>query len=595
MSSAAAVNRAMGLDRGLPFPLEDIPQASVILLAGGNPAETMPPIMQYFEAQQRNGGQLIVADPRRTATAHWAGRHLRLKPGTDAALANGLLHVLIRDGLVDETFVQNRTEGFEDARRTAMTYWPERVERITGVSEAAIVEVAHALGRAPRAMILTARGPEQQAQGVTNALAYINVALAIGAVGKLHSGFGTLTGQGNGQGGREQGQKADQLPGYRLIENAADRRHMAAVWNVPESELPRSGKSAVKLLNALGTEIHGLLLMGSNPVVSAPDALRVENRLAALDTLVVADFFPSETTAHADIVLPAAQWPEEGGTMTNLEGRIVLRRRVCVPPPGVRTDLEILSGIAAAMGRGSWFAYANEAEVFDELRRATAGATADYSGVTYARIEQEDGVFWPCPAADSPGTPRLYAEPSRGIYKKLVIRNDRIVGAILIGDGRLVPSVAQAFADEAALAERRSELLFPPPFDQPRRAPEQMSDDAQVCDCNTVSKARIVDAVLRGASSLRAVCEHTHAGTGCGSCRPEVQRIMDMAHRSVDAPELLAPAAAPPATSTAGAEENENVVVTLNKIPHVTGKRTPARATSYSAPTPSAQSKHANV
>ena len=331
-SAAAAVNRALGLDRGLPFPLEDLPHASVILLAGGNPAETMPPIMQYFEAQQQNGGRLIVADPRRTATAAWAGRHLRLKPGTDAALANGLLHVLIRDGLVDEAFVRDRTEDFEDARRTAMTYWPERVERITGIDEAAIVEVAHALGRAPRAMILTARGPEQQAQGVNNALAYINVALAIGAVGKPQSGFGTLTGQGNGQGGREHGQKADQLPGYRLIENAADRRHMAAVWDVPESEIPHAGKSAFELLDALGTEVHALLIMGSNPVVSAPDALRVQQRLASLDTLVVADFFRSETAEHADIVLPAAQWAEESGTMTNLEGRVILRRRAIAPP-----------------------------------------------------------------------------------------------------------------------------------------------------------------------------------------------------------------------------------------------------------------------
>jgi assimilatory nitrate reductase catalytic subunit len=409
-SAAAAVNRAFGLDRGLPFPLEDIAQASVILLAGGNPAETMPPIMQYFEAQQQNGGRLIVVDPRRTATAVWAERHLRLKPGTDAALANGLLHVLIRDGLVDEAFVRDRTEGFEDARRTAMAYWPERVEHITGVDEASIVEVAQALGRAPRAMILTARGPEQQAQGVSNALAYINVALAIGAVGKPQSGFGTLTGQGNGQGGREHGQKADQLPGYRLIENAADRRHMAAVWNVPESEIPHAGKSAFELLDALGTEVHALLIMGSNPVVSAPDALRVRQRLASLDTLVVADFFRSETTEHADIVLPAAQWAEESGTMTNLEGRVILRRRAIVPPIGVRTDLEILSAIAMALGRGRWFQYADEAAVFDELRQATAGAAADYSGITYNRLEKEDGLFWPCPTVASKGTPRLFAD-----------------------------------------------------------------------------------------------------------------------------------------------------------------------------------------
>ena len=263
-----------------------------------------------------------------------------------------------------------------------MTYWPERVERITGIDEAAIVEVAHALGRAPRAMILTARGPEQQAQGVNNALAYINVALAIGAVGKPQSGFGTLTGQGNGQGGREHGQKADQLPGYRLIENAADRRHMAGVWDVPESADSARGQIRVRAARCAGTDGPCPFVMGSNPVVSAPDALRVQQRLASLDTSIVADFFLSETAELADIVLPAAQWAEESGTMTNLEGRVILRRRAIAPPVGVRTDLEILSAIAAALGRGRWFQYADEAAVFEELKRATAGATADYSGIT---------------------------------------------------------------------------------------------------------------------------------------------------------------------------------------------------------------------
>ena len=164
-SAAAAVTRAVGIDRGLPFPLEDIARTAVVLLVGGNPAETMPPIMQYFEAQQQNGGRLIVVDPRHTATALWAGAHLRIKPGTDAALANGLLHVLIRDALLDQTFIESRTEHFDQARRVAMAYWPERVEQITGISERQLVETAHALGRAPSAMVLTARGPEQQSQG----------------------------------------------------------------------------------------------------------------------------------------------------------------------------------------------------------------------------------------------------------------------------------------------------------------------------------------------------------------------------------------------------------------------------------------------
>ena len=189
MSSAAAgAIKAFGLDRGLPFPLEDLERAEAILLVGSNVAETMPPLMQYFQAQLARGGKLIVADPRRTATAQWATRHLRLRPGTDAALANGLLHVLIRDQLIDTEYIRDRTEGFDAVRPVAAAYWPERVERLTGVPEAQLNETAHLLGEADSAMVLTARGPEQQAHGVDNTLGYINLALALGAVGAPFSG-----------------------------------------------------------------------------------------------------------------------------------------------------------------------------------------------------------------------------------------------------------------------------------------------------------------------------------------------------------------------------------------------------------------------
>jgi assimilatory nitrate reductase catalytic subunit len=407
-AAAAAGERAFGVDRGMPFPLEDVAQTSVILLAGGNPAETMPPIMQYFAAQQARGGTLIVVDPRRTPTAAWATRHLSIRPGTDAALANGLLHVLVRDRLIDERYVSARTEGFDDARRVAMLCWPEQVERITGIPERAIAEAAHLLAKAPAAMVLTARGPEQQASGVRNALAYINVALALGLPGRPFSGYGTLTGQGNGQGGREHGQKADQLPGYRKLTDPDARRHVASVWKVPEADIPGPGKSALEILEALGGEIRALFVMGFNPVVSAPDATRVIDRLRALDTLVVSDFFLSETAALADVVLPSALWAEEDGTMTNLEGRVIRRRRAAQPPASVLTDVDILGGIAAALGRHESFSFATPREVFDELRRATRGGKADYSGITYERIDAADGIFWPCPDVDHPGTPRLF-------------------------------------------------------------------------------------------------------------------------------------------------------------------------------------------
>jgi assimilatory nitrate reductase catalytic subunit len=409
-SAAAAALRAFGVDRGLPFPLEDIPRAAAILLVGGNPAETMPPLMQYFEAQQQRGGRLIVADPRRTATASWASLQLPLRPGTDAALANGLLHLLIRDRLIDADYIAARTEGFDEARRVAAAYWPERVEQITGVSEKALIEAAHLLGRAPTVMVLTARGAEQHAQGVNNTLAYINVALALGMCGRPAAGFGTLTGQGNGQGGREHGQKVDQLPGYRRLDDPAARRHLAAIWNVDEDTIPRGGKSACELIDALGDEIRGLLVIGSNPAVSAPDGVEVESRLRSLEMLVVADFFLSETAQLADVVLPAAQWAEEDGTTTNLEGRVIRRRQVVTPPAGVRSDVEIICALAAALGRRHGFEFDDAEQVFAELGAATRGGPADYSGISYERLDRGDGLFWPCPDADHPGTPRLFLD-----------------------------------------------------------------------------------------------------------------------------------------------------------------------------------------
>ncbi|MBV8869357.1 MAG: molybdopterin oxidoreductase family protein [Acetobacteraceae bacterium] len=410
-SAAAAGLRAFGLDRGLPFPLQDISGAEAILVTGGNPAETLPPIMQYFDAQRAGGGTLIVADPRRTPMARAATLHLQLTPGTDAALANGLLHVAVQRRLIDPDFIAARTTGFEPVRRIVAAYWPDRVERITGVPAARIEEAAHLLGTAATAMILSGRGTEQQSQGVNNALAFINLALALGKAGRTHCGWGCLTGQGNGQGGREHGQKADQLPGYRRLDDPAHRAAVASVWGVDPDALPRPGLSACELLDSIGTPggVRGLLVMGSNLLLSAPDAAALSERLGALDLLVVADLFLSETAARADVVLPVAQWAEEEGTMTNLEGRVILRRRAKMPPPGVRTDLAVLSGLADRLGCGGGFPTEPRA-VFEEFRRATAGGAADYAGLTWERIEGEQGVFWPCPSEGHPGTERLFLE-----------------------------------------------------------------------------------------------------------------------------------------------------------------------------------------
>jgi assimilatory nitrate reductase catalytic subunit len=403
-SAAAAGGRAFGADRGLPFPITDIAAADAVLLVGANPAETMPPFLRHL-----SGDRLIVVDPRATPTARLAALHLQPAPGTDLALANGLLHIAITEGLVDKLYLDERTTGFDAVRAVVAGYHPARVERLTGVAVADLYATVAMLAAAGRAIVLTARGAEQHAKGTDTVSAFVNLALALGLPGRPGSGYGCLTGQGNGQGGREHGQKADQLPGYRKIDDPAARAHVAAVWGVDPDSIPGPGPSAYELLDALGTPAgaRALLVLGSNPVVSAPRAAHIERRLRDLDLLVVADFVMSETAALADVVLPSAQWAEEDGTMTNLEGRVIRRHRVSAPPAGVRTDLTILAELSARLGVPT---SAEPAEVFDELRRASAGGTADYAGITYDRIDAEDGVFWPCPAEDHPGTPRMFLD-----------------------------------------------------------------------------------------------------------------------------------------------------------------------------------------
>ncbi len=416
MSSAAtASNRAFGVDRGLPFPLADVARAEAVLMVGANPAATMPPAMQHLDAGRAAGATHVVVDPRRTPTAAGAALHLAPLPGTDLALANGLLHLAVRDGRVDHDYVERRTTGFAAVRAGVAAYWPDRVERITGVPVADLRRTLDILTSAGSAMILTARGAEQHSSGTDTAQAWINLALALGLPGRPWSGYGTVTGQGNGQGGREHGQKADQLPGYRRLDDPAARAHVAGVWGIDPAELPGPGLSAFEMLDRLGTAdgVRALLVLASNLVVSAPDANRVRDRLAALDFLAVSDIFVSETAELADVVLPCAQWAEEEGTMTNLEGRVIRRRQAIAPPDGVHDDLWLLAALADRLGRGQYFS-ADPVEVFAELCRASAGGIADYSGITAERIDAEQGVFWPCPATpdgepDHPGTPRLFA------------------------------------------------------------------------------------------------------------------------------------------------------------------------------------------
>ncbi|MFF2390462.1 molybdopterin oxidoreductase family protein [Agromyces sp. NPDC058104] len=412
-SAAAAGNRAFGVDRGLPFPVEDLDGADTVLLLGSNVAATMPPFIGHLAGAQAAGG-LVVVDPRRTATARLAddgrGLHLQPAPGTDLVLLLGLIHQVIAEGLVDADYVERRTLGFAALRRSVASWWPERVQSATGVPAAAIRRLARRLAAGGNTFILTGRGVEQHVDGTDTATAAINLALLLGLPGRPGSGYGTLTGQGNGQGGREHGQKCDQLPGYRKITDPVARAHVAAVWGVAPERIPGPGLPAVELLQSLGRPggVRALLVHGSNLVVSSPNVAAVRTGIAALDLLVVCDFVLSETAALADVVLPVRQWAEEEGTMTSLEGRVLRRRRAIEPPEGTRDELWVLAELARRLDCTATFDTDPE-RVFEELRVASEGGLADYSGIDYAMLDRGEVAYWPYPRG-SAGTPRLFAE-----------------------------------------------------------------------------------------------------------------------------------------------------------------------------------------
>jgi assimilatory nitrate reductase catalytic subunit len=408
VSAGAAGKRALGVDRAAN-PWSDIPLADVVFVAGANIAECHPITTSYIWRARDRGAKLIVMDPRVTPIARNADVFLGLKPGTDLAVLGAILHVLVREGWTDEEFIAKHTVGFEEAVGAVADATPEWAEGISGVPAARIEQAARLWGRSPTGILLHARGIEHSTKGVDNVLACINLGLATGKYGKPGCGVNTITGQGNGQGGREHGHKCDQLPGNRDITNPEHRAQVASVWGCDESEIPGKGLSAQEIMNAIHAgEIKGLLSICFNPLVSLPDAHFTRDALDKLEHYTTIDFFLSETAHHADLVLPGSLHEEDEGTVTTLEGRVV-KINAAVPPPGnARLDWEIIRDIAHRLGKDRYFPYTNTEQIFRELTVASAGGAADYAGITWERVVAEQGVFWPCPEEGHPGTPRLF-------------------------------------------------------------------------------------------------------------------------------------------------------------------------------------------
>ena len=444
VSAGAGNKKAFGIDR-VTSPWADMIGTGVIWVAGSNVAECSPITTDYLWQAREQGAKIIVQDPRITPISRTCDLYLPVTPGRDAALFAGVLQIMIERGWIDEQFVADHTVGFDQVAEYCRQWTLARTSDVTGVPQPSLMQAAEWWGTASSSFLLHARGIEHHSNGVQNTLGAINLVLASGRIGQPHSGYGTIVGQANGQGGREHGQKCDQLPGWRDISNPEHRNYIAKVWGIDEAEMPGPGVDAYEMFRKIDAgEIKGLITICFNPKVSLPDNTFVTRCLEKLEFYVAIDFFLNDTARHADIVLPGSLHEEDEGTVTQVEGRIIKINKAVDCPGEAREDWRVIQDIAAALNRPKGFTFTSPREIFEELRIASKGGVADYSGVTYERIEREMGVFWPCYShdpktgeqlADHPGTPRLF---QAGSYNPIA----KGAGPFYFQDGRARFNVA---------------------------------------------------------------------------------------------------------------------------------------------------------
>jgi len=382
-------------------------------LWGSNARETHPIFFHHVLKGVRRGARLFVVDPRQTASAEWAEEWLGLEVGSDIALANGMAHVILREGLENRAFVARATVGFEAYKRQVLEHYPpERAAAESGIPVAQIERVARAYARADRAMICWTLGITEHHNAVDNVLALINLALLCGHVGRWGAGLNPLRGQNNVQGGGDMGALPHKLPGFQDVEDPELRGKFERLWGVEIP--PQKGWHLTEMFEAMEHRaLRALYVIGENPAQSEADSTRTRRLLEGLDTLVVQDLFLTATAEMADVVLPAtAGFAESDGTVTNSERRVQRVRRAVAPPVGVRDDLDILCALARRLGTD--FGSPDAQTLWDELRQVSPM----HAGMSYARLEDLGGIQWPCPDEGHPGSPflhgRLWSEPLEG-------------------------------------------------------------------------------------------------------------------------------------------------------------------------------------
>jgi len=389
-------------------PITDLAKADCIFVIGSNFAENHPIVSRWALDARERGAKLIVADPRFTPTAWSADLFLPLLPGTDISLVNAMMHVIIREGLWKREFVEANTEGFEQVRAVVEKYPPQRAQEITGVRAEDIAAAARAYAAAKASSIVYCMGVTQHTCGTETVRNLANLAMLCGQVGRPGAGVNPLRGQDNVQGACDMGALPNVYPGYQPVTEEGNREKFASAWRVPLEQLSsKAGLTIVEMTHAIQEgKLRGMVILGENPIVGDPNAAEVEAALKKLDFLAVIEIFPSETTQLAHVILPAASFAEKRGSKTATDRRVQWLERAIPPIGEARADWQIICQLAARLGMEKQFTYPHEDAIFYEIRAMLPA----YAGLSPERLQKTPGgIPWPCPSANHPGTPILYA------------------------------------------------------------------------------------------------------------------------------------------------------------------------------------------